>query len=117
MRVLLQASGLPTNKMALHAHFISRVRRNLHLVLCFSPIGDAFRERLRMFPSLVNCCTIDWFARWGEEALTSVAKSFLKETELATLEQSMLIAVVRTVVNLHMTMYDTSAKFYTKLRR
>lgn len=26
-----------------------------------SPIGDAFRTRLRMFPSLVNCCTIDWF--------------------------------------------------------
>ena len=26
-----------------------------------SPIGDAFRNRLRKFPSLVNCCTIDWF--------------------------------------------------------
>ena len=26
-----------------------------------SPIGDAFRNRLRMFPSLINCCTIDWF--------------------------------------------------------
>ena len=34
--------------------------QNLHVVLCFSPIGSAFRERLRQFPSLVNCCTIDW---------------------------------------------------------
>jgi hypothetical protein len=25
-----------------------------------SPVGNAFRERLRKFPSLVNCCTIDW---------------------------------------------------------
>ena len=41
--------------------FIERLRRNLHLVLAFSPIGDAFRNRLRMFPSLINCCTIDWF--------------------------------------------------------
>ena len=32
-----------------------------HLVLAMSPIGDAFRNRLRKFPSLVNCCTIDWF--------------------------------------------------------
>jgi dynein heavy chain, axonemal len=24
------------------------------------------------FPSLVNCCTIDWFAEWPEEALISV---------------------------------------------
>ena len=33
---------------------------NLHLILCFSPLGEAFRNRLRMFPSLVNCST--WFA-------------------------------------------------------
>ena len=38
-----------------------------------SPIGEAFRTRLRMFPSLVNCCTIDWFMPWPEEALKSVA--------------------------------------------
>ena len=40
--------------------FIQRVRSNLHIVLCMSPIGDALRIRMRMFPSLVNCCTIDW---------------------------------------------------------
>lgn len=31
------------------------------MVLAMSPIGEAFRNRLRQFPSLVNCCTIDWF--------------------------------------------------------
>lgn len=41
--------------------FIERVKENLHVVLAMSPIGDAFRNRLRMFPSLINCCTIDWF--------------------------------------------------------
>ena len=41
--------------------FVEVVKRNFHIVLCFSPIGDAFRTRVRMFPSLVNCCTIDWF--------------------------------------------------------
>jgi dynein heavy chain len=41
--------------------FVERIRRNLHVVLAFSPIGDAFRNRIRMFPSLINCCTIDWF--------------------------------------------------------
>lgn len=40
--------------------FVEKTKENLHVVLCFSPIGDAFRERLRQFPSLVNCCTIDW---------------------------------------------------------
>jgi len=43
--------------------FISRVREKLHIVLCMSPVGDAFRSRCRLFPSLVNCCTIDWFVQ------------------------------------------------------
>lgn len=47
--------------LSMYNKFIERVRRNLHVVLAFSPIGDAFRNRLRMFPSLINCCTIDWF--------------------------------------------------------
>ena len=49
---------------AIFAHLISRVRNNLHIVLCMSPVGEAFRTRCRMFPSLVNCCTIDWFTEW-----------------------------------------------------
>ena len=31
-----------------------------------------------MFPSLVNCCTIDWFSEWPQEALLSVATNSLK---------------------------------------
>ena len=31
-----------------------------------------------MFPALVNCCTIDWFKEWPEEALASVAASFFQ---------------------------------------
>lgn len=53
-----QKEGTPTQ---MYSYFIERVKKNLHIVLCFSPIGDAFRTRVRMFPSLVNCCTIDWF--------------------------------------------------------
>ena len=55
---------------------------NLHLILCFSPLGEAFRNRLRMFPSLVNCSTIDWFAEWPREALHSVATRLLTEENL-----------------------------------
>jgi dynein heavy chain len=54
----LQMEMTPLN---MYNMFIERVRRNLHVVLAFSPIGDAFRARIRMFPSLINCCTIDWF--------------------------------------------------------
>ena len=54
--------------------FVQECRKYLHCVLCMSPVGDAFRERLRKFPSLVNCCTIDWFSEWPADALQEVAK-------------------------------------------
>jgi len=53
-----QTDGSP---VALFNMFIQRCRDQLHIVLAMSPIGDAFRNRLRKFPSLINCCTIDWF--------------------------------------------------------
>jgi hypothetical protein len=39
-------------------------------------------QRLRMFPSLVNCCTIDWFTEWPQQALRSVAVHFLDSVEM-----------------------------------
>lgn len=42
--------------------FLEQVKKYLHIVLCMSPIGDTLKSRLRQFPSLVNCCTIDWFS-------------------------------------------------------
>jgi dynein heavy chain len=62
---------------------VQKCRENLHLVLAFSPIGESFRSRLRVFPSLVNCTTIDWFLPWPEEALRSTANNhFLNEMQL-----------------------------------
>jgi len=58
-------------------YFVARMRDYLHIVLCLSPVGESFRKRIRMFPSLVNCCTIDWVDSWPEEALLSVSSRFL----------------------------------------
>jgi dynein heavy chain, axonemal len=68
----------------LWAHFVERCRKNLHIVLCMSPIGNQFRERLRQNPSIANCCTIDWFQKWPTDALEAVAMKFLKEMDLET---------------------------------
>ena len=51
------------------------------MVLCFSPVGTTLRVRSRKFPAITNCTAIDWFHEWPEEALVSVSKRFLEETE------------------------------------
>lgn len=66
----------------LFSFFVERCKNFLHIVLCFSPIGDSFRNRVRNFPSLVNCTTIDWFSEWPKDALQSVAEKFLGEIEM-----------------------------------
>jgi dynein heavy chain len=61
--------------------FIEKIRRNLHLILCFSPVGEAFRVRARMFPGIINGTTIDWFTPWPRDALIGVAMRFLAKIE------------------------------------
>ena len=66
----LQTDGSP---VALFNFFVQTARDQLHIVLAMSPIGDGLRNRIRKFPALVNCCTIDWF-----QVIKSFASNYLK---------------------------------------
>lgn len=57
---------IPSN---LWKFFVNRARKNIHVVLAMSPIGEALRSRCRMYPGFVNCTTIDYFHTWPAEAL------------------------------------------------
>ena len=114
-RPICAAKGLQANKMNFDAVYVSRVRQNLHLVLAMSPIGDVFRERLRNFPSLVSCCTIDWFAEWPEQALTSVAASTLDGVELS--EESVRAGLVEMVMYVHKSVEEVSIEYMDVLKR
>lgn len=65
----LMAQGIPDVPGPLWRAFVERVHAKLHVVLCMSPVGETFRLRCRQLPTLVNCCTINWFSDWPPEAL------------------------------------------------
>ncbi|KAL1497384.1 hypothetical protein ABEB36_008364 [Hypothenemus hampei] len=100
--------------LALYNFFIERVRQNLHVALCFSPIGDTFRVRCRMFPSLINCCTIDWFQNWPADALERVANMFLCKTDI---EETMIEKCVYMCKEFHVSVQDCAEQFYREQKR
>jgi dynein heavy chain len=95
--------------------FIDRIRNNLHICLCMSPVGATLRVRCRKFPSLVNCCTLDWFTRWPEDALLFVSSEFLKQVELPSEDVRQSLAEM--CKNIHISVEEISSKFYNELRR
>lgn len=82
VRAAVKGEGILDSKDNCLKFFLDRVRKNLHMSLCFSPVGDAFRNRARKFPALINCTVIDWFHPWPEEALVQVSQKFLEEVEM-----------------------------------
>merc|ERR1719326_142129 len=89
-------------------------RKNTHIVLAMSPIGAAFRNRLRAFPSLVNCCTIDWFMDWPADALTAVAMQFLAKIEM---EEKVMKNVVKVMVDCQLVVTELTDKYRTEAKR
>ncbi len=75
----VKAAGLSPDAKVCWEFFLNNVRKNLHVILCFSPVGEDFRTRAKRFPALVSCTVIDWFQPWPEQALHSVGESFLSK--------------------------------------
>ena len=115
MGPVVKELGLPESREVIYATFVERVRSNLHIILCMSPVGDSFRVRCRKFPSLINCTTIDWFTQWPREALMSVSRSFLKDVQLPSDE--MREALAELCVEVHLSLEDASDRFFAELRR
>jgi len=106
---------IPDSKDNINALFISRVREYLHICLCMSPVGDTLRLRCRQFPSLVNCCTLDYFSRWPEQALLFVSQQFLKD--LPDVNEEIKAALSEMCMKIHINVETTSEKFFESLRR
>lgn len=106
-----KAAGLGDTPDVLFEFFQDKARKNLHICLCFSPVGDAFRIRARMFPGLINCTSIDWFHAWPQDALINVADRFLKEIEFPSEEIQAKIGEHMAFV--HLSIDDANKDFLT----
>ncbi|XP_004624242.1 dynein heavy chain 8, axonemal [Octodon degus] len=100
----------------LYEYFISRSRKNLHVVLCFSPVGEKFRARSLKFPGLISGCTMDWFSRWPREALVAVASYFLSEYNIVCSSETKR-QVVETMGLFHDMVSESCENYFQRYRR
>eukprot|EP00913_Durusdinium_trenchii_P027396 g25699.t2 len=107
--------GQSEAKDAVWQFFVESVRENLHIVLTMSPVGSALRVRMRMFPALVNCCTIDWFLPWPDEALLGVSARQL--SGMQGISDEVRDSVAKACCFVHQEVIRTSAIFEDRLRR
>ena len=108
--------GMEDTRENCWSFFIDRVRRQLKVVLCFSPVGTTLRVRARKFPAVVNCCSIDWFHEWPESAMVSVSERFISESEFVPEETrgstSRFMAYVHRCVNKMSKVFLTNERRY-----
>jgi len=91
------------------------VRKNFHLALCFSPVGEAFRKRARMFPGIINCTSMDWFHEWPKDALIDVANRFMADVDVPTEELKEALAEHMSFV--HLSVGEANVQFRAAERR
>jgi len=115
-----KSNGYADTPEQLFQFFLDKVRAKLHLGLCFSPVGDAFRFRARKFPGVISCTSLDWFHEWPREALTDVAQRFLADVELEVEgreEGELTDAIAGHMAQVHLSIADANGEFLRAERR
>ncbi|XP_053239011.1 dynein axonemal heavy chain 14 isoform X1 [Podarcis raffonei] len=99
----------------IYSFFLQKVRSNLHIVLTTSYAGLTFRQRCRTYPATINCCTVDWYDTWPEEALCHVAQSYFKQDN--TFQNQNLSVLVQICVNIHKNVSIITEKYLKETKR
>jgi dynein heavy chain len=111
-KIICMEKNLMVTKMNMFSCYLTQVKLNIHMIIAMTPLS---RSRLRNFPSIVNCCTIDWFFEWPEEALLGVGRGQILAEDLE-LEEA-LDGCVNMFKNIHKSVEEKSLEFKDQLNR
>lgn len=130
-----RAAGVLDTPAQLWDFFLSRVRANLRIVLCASPVGDRLRVWARRFPALMSSMAFDTFGGWPCSALCAVSQRLLLENRNSpstnttampdgdisagplVLEKSQVESVSEAAAAIHQAVAAACVKYWTVHRR
>ena len=70
-----------------------------------------------MFPSFINCCTIDWFTEWPDEALLGVGQGSLVDQEEELEIQGLIPNLTEMFKTIHKSVEQITIRYRAELRR
>jgi dynein heavy chain len=101
----------------LKSFFIDKVRDNLHLMLCMSPMNPKFPVRARKFPGLISCPTIDWFLPWPADALVALSQAFIGGFHIECDGDHVKEGLMTHMGMVHSMVTEVCDEYFVKMRR
>ena len=110
-----KSNGVPDQIDQMLNYFYDRMKKQLKIILCFSPVGELMRVRARKFPGIISSTSIDWFHPWPRDALIDVANKFLADTDLDSDELRDKISV--NMADTHLSINEANDRYRKYERR
>ncbi|CAL1298106.1 unnamed protein product, partial [Larinioides sclopetarius] len=82
--------------------FVQNIQQNLHIILCINYSSPLYRKCFLKYPALYKKCTIDWFNKWPQEALETIAHKFLLDVDLKPTNEERLGTCCKFLSDMHM---------------
>ena len=106
---------VPDNLESITNFFFDKIRCNLKVVLCYSPVGDFMRIRSRKFPGIIKSTSFDWFHPWPADALIGVSQKFLLDVEFP--DETIRNNISLIMSNFHISIDEANIRLFLKLER
>ncbi|KAK6987321.1 dynein heavy chain 5 axonemal, partial [Biomphalaria glabrata] len=81
--------------------FVSKVKCNLHLLICLHPGHDLLRTAAKNYPGLLTGCQVNWLCDWPQETLLNEASYFISKYQLTEDFEDLRESITTSLANIH----------------
>lgn len=93
---------LPHSSASLHDYFVSRVKSNLHIILCLPPSHNLLSNASYDFPGLFTHCQVIWLNDWPKAVLLGDANYYIHKNKVCeNCSPELTNRVVTALANMH----------------